>query len=211
MAGGSPSYATITHVASVGSVNNKTCNVPTNVLNDLILVHMAEYDNTGSVITAPTGYTEITLAAKQQSSPFFVQQKLAYKFSNGSEPATVSWTDTVFSYAETQVSVYRNVDVTNPLDTNSISNGGSTASVTTGSIVPVTNGNMIVLHHVGYGNSISVAPTGMTSRLTTDGVCNVYDLLQAVAASLSKTYTRNGSDGDDPWVNSMISLRPKTL
>lgn len=200
-----PSYKTIAYIDSTEAFNNKTGTKPTCAINDLIIVQMIEYDQSTGVFTQPAGFTKITGSNGLVTSPNVTHQELAYKIIDGSEGATISWTSTTGGYPETLLTVYRDIDLSNPIDVAAQVKTGSGTSVTTTSITPITPQTKLLLFHGGYSGSISVNPTGMTQREINDGVNYIFDEARTDTSAITKSYTITIGDN---WVNAVVLLRP---
>lgn len=96
--------------------------MPTNTLGNLILVLLSS-ENGIPAYGTPTGWTPISLGFTPATTPATLTA--FYKFSNGSEPSTVTFTQASAKRQAAVSASFSGVDPTNPIDAALFTNSGS--------------------------------------------------------------------------------------
>lgn len=174
--------------------------VPTNVAGDLLLAFLTNESGSTSW-TGPSGWTRY-----DDNSATNHRSQLWYKFSNGSEPGTYTWTSTISNYgfAAGAIVSYRNV-ANPPIDVSSAFYSTNLATMVMSSLTP-TYPNEILINCVTthyYGPPDITIPAGMYERSHLGQGSPLFRVNDELRTDLSATGTRSttvgGGNLSDGW------------
>ncbi len=205
--------ADITFVAEAHTTyitrSNTSVTNPGVLLNDYILLHFLYGGPTPVGFTLPSGFSLIAGTTLVNAGGFYVESGIYAKRATASEPG--SWDTISASQTDTQadVTIWRGVDLTTPLDVAPASNSGSGTTYTYNGVTTVTNRAMLVIfgHDWGDTNNNLTPPTGFTER-TDLTISYGASKLQSSAGATGNFTMTNNSISADPWATFTIALRP---
>lgn len=173
---------------------------------DLLLAHLTNYDTLRD-FTTPSGWTLLSTGHKSYSTSNLTRSVVFYRVADGSEGASFAFNTSGGStpYINGAVLRYTGVDTSAPIDVAGAGDANSNSTRSHPAVTTVTANAKLVLFQAGYGAAASATPTGMSSRLTYDTVCNVYD--QDVASAGSTGTRTNSQAASDTWVTIMLALK----
>lgn len=207
----------ISHIAD-GAVVTGTVSVipavPTNIAGDLLYATITWYPGPSNVttITPPAGWTQVDQGLSSAQAVCTTYRRI----SNGSEPGTYTWSFSPAAFSAGQISSYRGVDQTTPININGNNNGASTAPTAPSVTTTVTNTWLLTSFAIAANSSIT---------LTGPGACNQRALQQPVGATTTGLYlgdqilAASGASGtvvgslnsSDAWAAVNAALQPAVI
>lgn len=191
--------------------------------NDLVIVTCVTGSaggNPAMAVTTPTGYTALG-QLNQSAVTADTSMNVSYKFMTSTPDTTVTipgTTNNAWAEAYT-IQVFRNVDLTTPLDVTPTSAGGTgTGRPNPASITPVTTGAWVVICGGGAAGAgaIYTAPTNYTTNFHTKNGVDSTDAMigsgywdgWSSGAEDPGSYTGGTTGANDSWSAYTIALRP---
>lgn len=170
---------------------SKTCNAPSGVVANDLLIGFVEVGSVTASITPPSGWTQ-----RSSLQDRFDTSAVFSLVAGGSEPSSYTWTLAAAAYTDIAILRYNGGDATTPYDTSSTKTNTSTTTPTTNSIVTARNGNLVTTFFADLNSAIGTTtpPTGMTERVKWDNAQVVNDVVQASAGATGvETETTTGA------------------
>lgn len=183
-----------------------TCNKPTGVASgDVLVAAVFIYENpTAGVTTPPSGWTLISAANAAVGN---VYQRIYLKVAGGSEPSSYTWTINNDDVCAIGIGAWTGVDGTTPQDATATANSGTGANRAATGLTTATDGAVIAMLSSGWTSAISAQPSGMTSRIVWNTVCNVSDQTIATAGATGTKTATSAADANG-WTTALVALRP---
>jgi hypothetical protein len=186
------------------------------VANDIMVVQIATRGNPNSTIPTPTGWTQIDTQINIGTGGNRLRHAAFYKFATAGDISTgsITWAFGEDRVSSGGVSVFRNVDTTDPIDdSTAFSSTSNTTTIPATGFTTSVDGVMLVgLYAVG-GNPTFTPPAGFNERYEESGGTSLVimgsDAIQATAgASGNKTATL--SSGFNRRSAYLVGLTPST-
>lgn len=167
----------------------------------LLLAHITWNPQVGGTLTEPGGWNAI----QSNAVPLYVVHKTYYRWDTGSEPANYTWATSGAGAIAGEIAAYTGVDPADPINAFA-ANQGSDVNFVVPALTTSIGGCMYlaVVGHNQVGNSISIAPPGLTNRAV-QNVSMFYDTIMPGGTIGTKTITMANSE---PFAATALGLSP---
>jgi len=202
------SNSTITY----SSRTNTTVSAPSGIVNGDILVATIFVAATGSSpsVTAPTGFTEISISPTSVSSAGFYGNLHVYWKRAASESGSYTFTHTTASTECVMIAVSGALTSGSPIDVSSANTGIAGTETNTGLTLTSTNELVLYLSQNWGDSNTGTAPTGYTQTYNGTVVYTASKNFTSSGATGS-TSRANGNNSGDPWGVILVAILPAVI
>ncbi|HEY4964398.1 MAG TPA: hypothetical protein VIH90_06940 [Candidatus Saccharimonadales bacterium] len=174
--------------ATGNGVTSQAISLPSGIsVGDMLITQVSYFrGGTGSNVTAPTGWTQLSVTAVNG----FIKQAVYYHLHSGGDPSSYTWTFSRSSYVLLSMQDFSGVNPTNPADVFNYQTNTSTTAQNSPSVNTTFVGDMVLpLFTYGGGESASSWTSGYTAS------SQIYLAAGIGQFSGYKTFTSPGATG----------------